>query len=117
MAAQRLTRSRFIQISLTLACLISAFIWGTYRENLDLSFSCIKTEVCEVKVGEIPISLTKEAHHLVIKTTANHRYLLSVNGVPQDILTPLLLDEMLKINALKVTDLDAKLTVNIVYEL
>jgi hypothetical protein len=117
MAAQRLTRSRFIQITLTLTCLISAFIWGTYRENLDLSFSCIKLEVCEVKVGELPILLTKDAHHLVIKTTANRQYQLFVNGVPQGILTPLLLDEMLKINVLKVTDLDTEVTVNIVYEL
>lgn len=59
MPSETLTKYRLVQIIVTLAILLIAFIWRTATYGDVVTMNCIPEPKCSLIVNEIPITITK----------------------------------------------------------
>jgi len=80
MAAQKLTRGRFVQIIIMLTVLIAAFTWRTIEHDSVISVNCNTGEECAFYVNNSRFETQISAQRIEIKTDENDWVLVRENG-------------------------------------
>ncbi len=70
MAAQKLTKGRFVQIIIMLTLLIVAFFWRTFTYQGDINIDCTGQKTCSFKVNGATFEATKTDKMLLLETQA-----------------------------------------------
>ncbi|RJX72798.1 hypothetical protein DZ860_06475 [Vibrio sinensis] len=72
MAAQKLTRERFVQIIIMLTLLIAAFIWRTISYKPEVKVVCDLETICVIDVNGTNSNIEKVGNVLLISKPTNH---------------------------------------------
>lgn len=72
MAAQKLTRERFVQIIIMLTLLITAFIWRTISYKPEVKVVCDLETICVIDVNGTNSSIEKVGNVLLISKPTSH---------------------------------------------
>lgn len=80
MAAQKLTRGRFVQIIIMLTVLVAAFIWRTIEHDSVINVNCNTGERCAFFVNNSRFEVQVSTQNIQIKTDENDWVFVSKTG-------------------------------------
>ncbi|MEF1292190.1 hypothetical protein, partial [Vibrio sp. M260118] len=80
MAAQKLTRGRFVQIIIMLTVLVVAFIWRTIEHDSVINVNCNTGERCAFFVNNSRFEVQVSTQNIQIKTDENDWVFVSKTG-------------------------------------
>lgn len=80
MAAQQLTKGRFIQIIVILLILIAAFIWRTMTYQNKETINCIVSKPCQLTINKHNVLISDNNLGYLIETSKTGKFVISNGG-------------------------------------